>query len=49
LGAPGKALEHIYATVALTIVSGVHYVLRLALICVSAGNKADSSEPASNA
>ncbi|MCU1220695.1 MAG: CDP-alcohol phosphatidyltransferase [Candidatus Angelobacter sp.] len=39
----------IYATVALTIVSGVHYVLRLALDLRSAGNKADSSEPASNA
>jgi cardiolipin synthase len=35
----------IYATVALTIISGVHYVLRLALDLRSAGNKADAETP----
>ena len=39
----------IYATMALTTVSGVHYVLRLAFDLRSAGNKADSSGPAANA
>jgi len=37
----------IYSTVALTIVSGVHYVLRLALDLRSAGNKADAAAPES--
>jgi phosphatidylglycerophosphate synthase len=36
------------ATVALTTISGVHYVLRLALDLRSAGNKAESNESASN-
>src|SRR6195256_6590639 len=39
----------IFANVALNTISDVHYVLRLALDLRSAGNKADSSEPASNA
>ncbi|HEX3153230.1 MAG TPA: CDP-alcohol phosphatidyltransferase family protein [Candidatus Angelobacter sp.] len=34
----------IYATVALTTISGVHYVLRLALDLRSPGNKTESSE-----
>jgi cardiolipin synthase len=36
----------IYATVALTTISGVHYVLRLAFDLRSAGNKTESSDPA---
>lgn len=36
----------LWATVALTTISGVHYVLRLALDLRSAGNKAESNESA---
>jgi cardiolipin synthase len=39
----------IYATVALTTISGIHYVLRLALDLRSAGNKTDSNESAGTA
>jgi cardiolipin synthase (CMP-forming) len=38
----------IYSTVALTIISGVHYVLRLALDLRSAGNKTDPGVPAAH-
>lgn len=38
----------LWATVALTTISGVHYVLRLALDLRSAGNKAESNESASS-
>jgi cardiolipin synthase len=39
----------IYATMALTTISGVHYVLRLAFDLRSAGNKAEGSGPAASA
>lgn len=39
----------IYATMALTTISGVHYVLRLAFDLRSAGNKAEGSGPAAGA
>jgi cardiolipin synthase len=38
----------IYATMALTTISGVHYVLRLAFDLRSAGNKPEGSGPAAN-
>lgn len=38
----------IYSTVALTIISGVHYVLRLALDLRSPGNKTDPGVPAAH-
>jgi cardiolipin synthase (CMP-forming) len=40
-------LGGIGATMALTIISGVHYVLRLAFDLRSAGNKADATAPES--
>src|SRR6476646_2370000 len=39
----------IYATVALTTISGVHYVLRLAFDLRSSGNKTDSNESSGTA